>query len=166
MSPSVSTTSPPPHGRIEVRRTAIIPASQEEVWARLATPAGIDDELRPWLSMTMPRELGAEMITADLVGRPLGRAWLRLGGMLPVEYDDLFLVEVDAPHRFHERSSMRLARLWEHRRELEADGPDRTRLTDSLTLEARLPLPRPVLRAVIGALFTHRQRRLRRHFAQ
>lgn len=166
MNPLVSTTSPSPRCRVEVRRTVLVPAPREEVWARIATPAGIDDELRPWLSMTMPRELEAAVITADLVGRPLGRAWLRLRGVLPVEYDDLFLVEVDAPRRFHEYSSMRLARSWEHRRDLEAVAPDRTRVTDTLALEPRLPLPRPVLQVVVGALFSHRQRRLLRHFAR
>lgn len=149
-----------------MRRTVVVPATPAEVWARISTAEGIDDELRPWLTMSIPRRPRALGITADLVGRPLGRAWLRLGGVLPVEYDDLFLVEVDAPRRFHERSSTALARLWEHRRDLEAEGRGHTRLTDTLVLEPRWPLPRPLLRRVIDALFAHRHRRLRRHFTR
>lgn len=166
MSPAERAPGPSSTRRVQVRRTVVVPAAPAEVWARIATAEGIADELRPWLTMSKPRGLAAQGLTADLVGRPLGRAWLRLGGVVPVEYDDLFLVEVDAPRRFHERSSMALARSWEHRRDLEPAGPGHTRVTDLLVMEPRLPLPRAPLRSLIDALFAHRHRRLRRHFAR
>jgi ligand-binding SRPBCC domain-containing protein len=57
-------------------------------------------------------------------------------------------------------------RLWRHERTLESDGDAKTVVRDRLTFELRGPLRllTPVVAAGIGALFTHRQRRLQRHF--
>jgi hypothetical protein len=70
-----------------VERQSIVEATAEQVWARVVTPEGINDELRPWLTMSMPR--GAKSLTVDNVpiGTPIGRAWLRLFGVLPFDYD-------------------------------------------------------------------------------
>ena len=150
--------------RIEVQRSVVLHANINVVWARVTTEEGINDELRPVLSMTVPGRYRGALMTEVPVHHHLGKAWLRLGGVLPVEYDDLYLVEVEAPVRFHERSSMAIARVWEHLRELQPLDDGRTRVTDTLALEPRVPLPAPVLRRVVKALFAHRHRRLRRHF--
>jgi ligand-binding SRPBCC domain-containing protein len=57
-------------------------------------------------------------------------------------------------------------RRWRHGRTLEPDGGAKTVVRDRLTFELRAPLRvlTPVIAAGIGALFTHRQRRLQRHF--
>jgi hypothetical protein len=143
--------------------TSVVPARVGAVWSRVTTAEGIDDELRPWLSMRMPRRWRGSSLGEVPVGEPLGRAWLRLGGVVPVDYDDLHLVAVNAPTSFHERSTMATARVWEHRRTLEATPDGGTRVTDQLRLVPRLPLPGPVARLVRGAgraLFAHRHRRL------
>ena len=150
---------------VEVVRSVVVPAPRELVWARVVTPEGIDHELRPVLSMTMPRAHRDATIADVPVGEPLGRAWLRLGGVLPVEYDALQLVDVDPPRSFHERSSMAMARVWEHRRTLEELADGSTLVTDRLRLVPRVPLPAPLLRTLVGALFEHRQRRLAAWFA-
>lgn len=156
-------------GEVRLVREVVVDAARQAVWARVTTPEGIDHELRPLLSMRMPaRHAGATIGTVP-VGERLGRAWLRLGGVLPVEYDDLVLVAVDPPAGFHERSSMATARVWEHRRRLEELPDGRTRVVDELRMVPRVPLPAPALglvRRLVDALFAHRHRRLQGHFAR
>jgi hypothetical protein len=61
-----------------VERHSIVDVPPERVWARVVTPVGINDELRPWMTMSMPR--GKESLTVDNipVGTPVGRCWMRL----------------------------------------------------------------------------------------
>lgn len=149
---------------IEVVRSSRLRATPDEVWARVTTAAGIAEEFRPLASMRFPGgDDGASL--ADLtVGEPAGRAWILLGGLIPVEYDDLVVEEVRAPHFFRERSRLGSCRVWEHQRELEALPGGGTRLTDTLRAEPRLLVPRGVVRVMVGALFDHRHRRLARTF--
>ncbi|RDH75220.1 hypothetical protein DVS77_28000 [Mycolicibacterium moriokaense] len=149
-----------------VERHSIVDAPRERVWKRIVTPAGINDEMRPWMTMAMPR--GAADLTVDTVpvGEPVGRCWLRLFGVLPFDYDDLMIAELRPGRGFHEESTMGSMRLWRHERTLEPDGDTRTVVRDRLTFELRSPLRllTPVVAAGIRALFGHRQRRLQRHF--
>ena len=143
-----------------------VPAAAAAVWDRVVDPDGINHEMRPWMTMTMPR--AARGLTVDTVplGRPLGRAWLRLFGVVPFDFDQLTIVELDPGRRFLERSTMLSMRRWEHERTL-TPVPGGTRVHDRLVLEPRLPLPglAPLLSRVVDAFFKHRQRRLRAHFS-
>ncbi|GLB65076.1 hypothetical protein NCCP2495_29560 [Dietzia sp. NCCP-2495] len=56
------------------------------------------------------------------------------------------------------------ARVWEHRRELDALPDGITRVTDTLRAQPRALVSTPLVRAVVGALFDHRHRRLARAF--
>ncbi|NJC23681.1 ligand-binding SRPBCC domain-containing protein [Arthrobacter pigmenti] len=149
---------------VRVTRSVVVAAPRDAVWERVTAPAGINHELRPLLSMQMPVGYRHATIATVPVGEWLGKAPLLLGGVLPIEYDDLRLIEVTQPVRFHERSRMRTASVWEHRRELEALTENLTRVTDQLTVVPRLSITAGVLRAFVGALFEHRHRRLRHHF--
>lgn len=151
-------------GEVRVTRSVVVDAPRQQVWDLVITPEGIDHELRPWLSMRMPARHRGGTIASVPVGEPLGRAWLRLGGLLPVDFDSLQLLSVDPPREFHERSWMLSARVWEHRRSLEDLGDGRTRVVDELRMVPRVPLPGPlrsVVRRAVTALFDHRHRRLR-----
>ena len=149
-----------------VERQTIVGAPPERVWARVVTPEGINDELRPWLTMSMPR--GRQDLTVDTipVGSPVGRCWMRLFGVLPFDYDELMLAELWPGRGFHEESTMVSMRLWRHERTLDPDSGGKTLVRDRLTFELRTPLRllTPVVAAGIGALFSHRQRKLQRHF--
>jgi ligand-binding SRPBCC domain-containing protein len=149
-----------------VERHNIVEAPPERVWARVVTPEGINDELRPWMTMSMPR--GSESLTVDtiVVGAPVGRCWMRLFGVLPFDYDDLIIAELWPGRGFHEESTMLSMRLWRHERTVESTGDAKTVVRDRITFELRAPLRllTPIIAAGIGALFTHRQRRLQRHF--
>src|SRR6478672_1193082 len=121
-----------------VERHSVVDAPPQRVWARVVTPEGINDELRPWMTMSMPR--GKEALTVEL--------WPGRG--------------------FHEESTMLAMRLWRHERTLEPEDDAKTVVRDRLTFELRTPLRllTPVVAAAIGALFAHRQRRLQRHFGR
>jgi len=136
-----------------------------DVWARVVSADGINDEMRPWMTMSVPRR--AEGITIDnlAVGTPIGRAWLRLFGVLPFDYDHLTITELDPGHRFREESTMLTMRRWVHDRTIVSTDTGAT-VIDRVILGPRLPmlLMGPVLARVVRAFFGHRHRRLARHF--
>ncbi|MBD8506702.1 hypothetical protein HT102_09405 [Hoyosella sp. G463] len=149
-----------------VHHESIVDAPIEQVWARVVSPEGINDEMRPWLTMSLP--LGTEHRTIDTVtvGAPLGKAWLRLFGVVPFDFDDLMIAELDPGRRFHEKSTMLSMRRWEHERVLAPAAGGRTLVRDRITLVPRVAL-RPATRLigyVLNAFFAHRHRRLQQHF--
>lgn len=148
-----------------IERRTDVPVAAAEVWARVVHPEGINDEMRPWMTMSMPRSVAGLTVETVPVGRPLGRAWLRLFGLVPFDYDHLTIAELEPGVRFLERSTMLSMRRWEHERTLTpVDGG--TRVHDRVTLEPRLPVPglASLLAGVVGAFFAHRHRSLARHF--
>ena len=153
-----------------VERTSAIARPAPEVWRRVTTPAGIRHELMPILSMTMPPGLRGRTLddAAEVLHRPLGKAWLLLCGLVPVDFDDMTLVGFEPGRSFHEDSRMLLIRRWEHERTVIPDGTG-CLVHDRLTFEprfARLPGARRLVAAVVGALFSHRHRRLARWAAR
>jgi hypothetical protein len=143
--------------------SSIVPASVDRVWTRVTTFEGVNDELRPILRMTCPREHRRIDPATVPLGRPWFRSWLLLFGVLPFDCDHLRLVAIEPGRGFHEDSTMLTQRRWVHRRQLEAsDGG--TRVTDRVEFEPRLPLMGALLRPVLDALFRHRHRRLRAYF--
>jgi hypothetical protein len=152
-----------------VEQTSRVAAPAAEVWSRAITPEGINHELGPWLRMTMPAGLQGATIDDVSTGEPLGRSWLLLGGLLPVDYDDLQLAELEPGRRFLERSSMLSMRVWQHERVVDQDGPAACTVTDRLTFELRRPLRwipgfDRLAGAIVGRLFAHRHRRLKERF--
>lgn len=154
-------------GSATFEHRSVVPAPQAEVWHRVVTPEGINDEMRPWMTMAVPR--GADTTTIENIelGVPAGRAWLRLFGVVPFDYDYLTLAELDEGHRFLERSTMLSIRRWQHDRTVTALSETTTEVHDRVTFEPRLPVPglARLLTSVLSAFFRHRHRRLRAHFA-
>ncbi|WP_024795792.1 hypothetical protein [Tomitella biformata] len=150
-----------------IERASVIDAPADKVWIRVVTPEGINHEMRPWMTMSMPR--GADSMTIDNipVGQPIGRAWLRLFGIVPFDYDSLTIAELDPGRRFHEKSTMLSMRRWEHERTLIPREDGRTGLHDRVTFEPRGPisLAAPVIGRVLHAFFGHRHRRLQSYFS-
>src|ERR1700737_2829016 len=150
-----------------IERQSMVDAPAEQVWARVVTPEGINDEVRPWLTMSMPR--GAKDLTVDTVpvGTPIGRGWMRLFGVLPFDYDHLTIAELVPGRSFDEQSTMMSMRSWRHERTIEPDGDAKTIVRDPPPFVLRTPLRplTPLVARGIGALFSHRHRRLQRHFA-
>lgn len=148
-------------------KESIVDAPIRQVWDRVVSPEGINHEMRPWLTMTMPD--GARDLTIETVplGVPLGRAWLRLFGVVPFDFDRLSIAALEEGRSFHEKSTMLSMRRWEHERTLTPHDGERTRVHDRVTFAPRLPLQplTPLLSRALRAFFAHRHRRLQRHFA-
>jgi ligand-binding SRPBCC domain-containing protein len=143
--------------------SSLVPAPPRRVWARVITPEGINHELRPWMRMTVPRGLESLDPESVRLGEPLGRSWILLFGLLPFEYDDITLVELEPGHHFLERSPMLTQRSWEHERIVEPRQGG-SRVTDRVRMEPRLGLPAAPLAPLFRAVFRHRHRRLRAWF--
>ena len=144
--------------------TSVVDASPTVVWERIASFEGVNHELGPLLRMTAPtdiRDIDPEQVP---LGRRWFRSWVLLFGVVPVDYDDLTIMEIDVGRRFLERSKMLSMRVWQHERILEPAGAG-TSVTDRLTFTPRRGIPGALARAVIGALFRHRHKRLRSWFA-
>jgi ligand-binding SRPBCC domain-containing protein len=122
---------------------------------------GVNDELRPWLRMTVPG--GDFDLNTVEIGKPIGRSWVLFLGLIPIDYDEINLEEIDEGRGFVERSRMLSQRSWEHIRTIRpVDGG--AVVTDAVAWEPRLPIPGAAMRPLFRAIFGHRHRRLRRRF--
>ena len=148
-----------------VTRSSIVAAPPDEVWERVTSPEGVNDELRPWLKMTVPPGWRERSIGDVEPPEDLGRSWLLAFGLLPIDYDRIGIAEI-GERRFQEDSTMLTMSVWRHERVVTPEGGG-SRVTDTLEMRARWPLrwvPRFTLAysLVVGRLFAHRHRRLQR----
>lgn len=147
----------------EFEVVSVVPAAAEQVWARVATFEGVNDELMPIARMTCPVEFRRIDPAVVPLGRPWFRSWLLLFGVVPFDYDHLTLVAIEPGRGFHEDSTMLSQRRWVHVRRLE-DVAGGCRVTDRVGFEPRAAWLGPLLLPVFRAVFRHRHRRLARYF--
>ncbi|MDX1510193.1 MAG: hypothetical protein R3249_02500 [Nitriliruptorales bacterium] len=141
-----------------------IPAPAASVWDRIVTPEGINHELAPWLRMTVPRQGGGLELADIEPPAELGRSWLLLLGVIPFDWDDIRITELEPGRRFLEESTMFSMRRWEHERQVIPMGAT-CEIHDRVTFEPRpgiawIPGVRTRLTRVLTRLFVHRQQRL------
>jgi ligand-binding SRPBCC domain-containing protein len=147
-----------------------VAAAADRMWQWATSIEGIRYELSPWVGMSVPAGVDAEAFRARLsasdVPLPLviGRSWVTLFRVLPLEWDDMVIVELEPGRRFLERSSMISLRVWQHERIIEPCEHG-ARVTDRLSWEARTALVRAPARQIVPALFRHRHARLAARFA-
>lgn len=146
-----------------VERSSLLSAPAPDVWARVVTPEGINDEFWPWMTMSIPADFAGKTIDDVELGQPIGRCWVRLLGVIPVDYDDLTIVELEAGRRFLEQSRLFSAPQWQHERMVEPIDAATSRVTDRLTFTPRRGMGLTG-RPLIALIFRWRHRRLRRHF--
>lgn len=147
-----------------IERSSRLTAPAETVWEEVTTAAGINTELSPVLRMTVPTSFRGRSLRDVPSGTHIGRSWLLLAGLVPVDYDDITVAEVGPGLRFLEQSSMLTFAHWQHERMM-SDSPGGCVLTDRVSFELRRPLRvvpglRRLMSLVVGALFSHRHRRL------
>jgi ligand-binding SRPBCC domain-containing protein len=139
----------------------------DEVWARVTTPTGINHELGPWLRMTIPGGWNGASLADVEAGARLGRSWVLLAAVMPIDYDDLG-IDAIGDRYFRERSTMATARLWQHERwvERDEDDPDGACLVrDRIEYVPRrwlsaIPAAARAHQAILTTVFRHRHRRL------
>lgn len=161
-----TTVSPSPIHTLYViiEQTSAVAASIDRVWARIVTPAGINDEMRPWMTMSPPRGVNLTIDTLP-VGVPIGRCWLKLFGIIPFDYDLLMIAEIRPGRSFYEKSTMLSMHRWEHERTLTPRAAA-TLVQDRITFDSRVPGLATAVAPFLRAFFAHRHRRLARHFAE
>lgn len=138
-------------------------AAPEAVWEFVTSMAGVNQEMMPLVRMTIPAALRDTRIDDLAPGRPVGRSWLLLFGVIPADFDDLTIAERGPGRRFLERSTMLTQSCWEHERTVaEIDGG--CRVTDRLNWQGRIPGLGAIYRLAVPLLFRHRHSRLRRRF--
>ncbi len=149
--------------RAAVVETSLLAAPPAVVWAQIASMAGVNAELMPFVYMTFPR--GAERIDKATVsaGKPLFRSMLLLFGVLPIDVHRVALAKLDPGAGFLECSSSLLHRRWIHERRLDAEG-EGTKIRDRVYFECRVPMLGMALTPIVRAIFRHRHERLRRCF--
>ncbi|MFP4476804.1 MAG: hypothetical protein ACLFOY_14695 [Desulfatibacillaceae bacterium] len=148
------------------RFTAVsdLAASREIVWDHVSTPDGVNSEFFPFLRMTWPP--GLEKLSPETVplGRRLCRSWILLFGLIPVDYDDIVLAEVEPGHGFLETSTMLTQRLWRHERIVEDLPGGGCRVRDNLEFEPRAAWAGRLQLPMFRAVFAYRHHRLRTMF--
>lgn len=125
--------------------------------------AAVNDELGPWLRMTVPPAWAARPISDWPTGPMLFSSWILLLGLLPVDRHRFGLESVDAAGGFREASSSWALSSWRHERVIEATDTGMS-LTDRITWRTRIPAMAVLLGPVYRSVFRHRHRRLRQRF--
>lgn len=148
-----------------LRFVSEVPAPAAQVWAHATSFEGINADLWPLVRMTAPRELRGIGLEQVVLGERLCRSWLLLFGVIPIEYDDLVVAELEPGRRFLERSRMLTASVWQHERVVTPVDASSCTVTDHVSFLPRSALLRPVLGLVVPVVFRHRHRRLVSHFA-
>jgi hypothetical protein len=136
----------------------------DRAWRHATSFEGINYELMPLMRMTAPREIRSLDESTVKLGERLCRSWVLLAGVIPFEYDDVTIVELEPGRRFLERSPMLTQRVWQHERVVEPLGPEACTLTDRLSFEPKLDALGPVAHGIVRRQFAHRHRRLRARF--
>ncbi len=147
-----------------VSLTSRLPVPASTAWEHATSFEGVNHELMPMMRMTAPKGFRSLDSGGVVLGQRLFRSWVLLFGLIPFEYDDLTLVELEPGRRFLERSPMMSMRLWQHERIVQPDGSGGCTVTDNLTFEPRMAFMRPLARAIVGFQFRHRHRRLQSRF--
>lgn len=135
-------------------------ASPKKVWAWITSFDGISKEMAPILQMSAPKGMRDIASIPFEPGVPMFRSWIRLGGVLPIDFSDLTLLSLTPGKGFVEQSRMGSMRLWRHERAISPHGSG-CRITDTLNIEPRFGGRLAV--AFVRKFFSHRHSMLRKH---
>lgn len=144
-------------------------ASPAAVWAHATSLRGVNREFFPLFRMTYPR--GLDSIALDdpgvaesMLGKRIFRSWILALLVIPIDYDDLTLVEFEPGRRFLERSQMLTQREWQHERIVDALPGGGSALTDRIRFIPRVGLVGQLALPVYRQVFRFRHWHLRRLF--
>jgi ligand-binding SRPBCC domain-containing protein len=136
-------------------------ASPDEVWAHASTMEGVNEELSPWVRMSVPAFARGQRLADAPVGREAFTSVLLLFGLFPFDVHHLTLARLYS-RGFDEESWSWLQRRWCHQRRVEPAN-DGCVVVDALTVVPRLA-PAFVVKPVVRWIFAARHRKLRSRF--
>jgi ligand-binding SRPBCC domain-containing protein len=150
---------------ISLRFESKLQAPKASVWEWITSIEGISAEMWPYFRMTTPKGIRSLTDLKVNLGDRLFRSYVFLFGVLPIDYSDMTLIELDPGQGFVEQSPMGSMTLWRHERRLIPFPSEKgtVQLVDQLTFQ-----PRFVSRFVgwfIKQVFVNRHKVLRAHFS-
>lgn len=143
--------------------TSYLTAPRARVWEHASSMLGVNHELAPLLSMTYPPGFSRLAASHISLGQRIFRSWILLGGIVPIEYDELTFVQFQDGHRFVEQSTMLAIQRWQYQRTL-TDCAIGCCVTDTIHFQPRLAWTGALLHALFRLVFRHRHQRLRQLF--
>jgi ligand-binding SRPBCC domain-containing protein len=146
---------------ISLRFESELRAPVDRIWEWITSIKGISAEMRPYFRMTTPKGVRSLNDVQVQPGVPMFRSRVFLFGVLPIDYSDMTLMEIDPGQGFIEQSPMGSMKLWRHERRLVPSpaDPESTLLVDQLTFQPRMA--KRFVGWFIGHVFTHRHKVLR-----
>jgi ligand-binding SRPBCC domain-containing protein len=146
---------------ISLRFESKLHAPAELVWEWITSVKGISAEMWPFFRMTMPKGIHSLSDVQIKPGVRMFRSYVFLFGVLPIDYSDMTLVELDYGLGFVEQSPMGSMKLWRHERCIVPclSDPSAVMLVDQLTFRPRIA--RRLVEWFIRHVFTHRHKVLR-----
>jgi ligand-binding SRPBCC domain-containing protein len=112
----------------------------ERVWEWITSIKGISDEMWPIFRMTFPKDVLSLNDVNIKLGVRMFRSYVFLFGVMPIDYSDMTLVELNIGVGFIEQSPMGSMKLWRHERRILPcpSDPDAVLLVDQLTFQPRM----------------------------
>ena len=144
-----------------VVRESTLSVDADTLWERVGTMDGVNAELMPLVRMSTPRGAGDYRIEDAPLDRVAFVSTLLLFGVIPVDRYSLRILEVSPGRGFVESSTSWSYASWRHERTLEPVG-ESTRVVDRVTVAPRVRLLLPIVRRIVGLVFSHRHRVLAR----
>lgn len=152
--------------RFEFSSELAAPAT--ELWRHAGSMAGVNYELGPWVRMSYPSHFSsiADAFSSGqqlVPGQTVFHSWITLARLIPLDRHAFGFERILDGEGFDERSHSWMQASWVHRRRIAAI-PGGCRVGDVLEFRPRLFFMAPLLRLIIGGLFRHRHRQLKRRF--
>lgn len=146
-----------------IKMTSEISASVTDVWEKVNTLRGVNDELAPLLRMTAPKDIYDLPFHQMPAEKPIVASCLLLFGIFPFDLHQLQFDEV-WQGGFRENSKSVIHRIWRHHRVISPTNRGCT-VTDSVEFEPRLPMFGYFIAHVVRFVFQNRHQYLRHCFA-
>jgi ligand-binding SRPBCC domain-containing protein len=125
---------------ISLRFESKLYAPIESVWEWITSIKGIRAEMWPFFLMTVPKGVWSLSDVQITIGTRMFRSYVFLFGLLPIDYSDMTLLEINHGHGFIEQSPMGSMKLWRHERKIVPCPSDASAilLVDRLTFQPRM----------------------------
>jgi len=149
---------------ISLRFESKLYAPAERVWKWITSIEGISKEMWPFFRMTAPKGIRSLKDVNIKLGVCMFRSYVFLFGILPIDYSDMTLLELNEGQGIIEQSPMGSMKLWRHERQIVScpSEPHTVLLIDNLTFCPRMA--KHLVRWFINLVFTHRHKVLKANF--
>jgi ligand-binding SRPBCC domain-containing protein len=135
----------------------------KDVWDWITSWNAISKEMAPYLKMTVSAKAADVSLINYPLGKPMFESWIKLFGVIPIDYSQLTIISLEPGVGFIEQSPMASMNLWRHERRIQPAG-NGCKIIDTLTFEPRFL--KNVLVKVVKAFFTHRHRMLNKYLGK